>query len=196
MAPPSHISPFSSSLFSLPFSLYLCTLPFLCVLLIPFPPLHSRFPIPSHILSQRDELSLVDDTHSGGSHVFKVFSQHHRSQSYAIHTNSTLAKQEWVGKIRMLKEEESFEQAVSLHTVRVHTKPLADSLAPFDECRQERCLDDFLNPPHSSYSTLDFSSSSVAVCREGVSYLPIVLCTRPYPKGEGLVTFGRSRGLH
>ena len=125
-----------------------------------------------------------------------MFSQHHRSQSYAIHTNTTLAKQEWVGKIRKLKEEESFEQEVSLHTVRVHTKPLADSLAPFNECRQEHCLDDFLNPPHSSYSTLDFSSSSVAVCREGVSYLPVVLRTRPHPRGEGLVTFGRCRGLH
>ena len=100
------------------------------------PPLHSRFPTPLHILSQRDELNLADDTHSGGSHVFKVFSQHHRSQSYAIHTNTTLAKQEWVGKIRKLKEEESFEQVVSLHTVRVHTKPLADGLAPFGECRR------------------------------------------------------------
>ena len=66
-----------------------------------------------HLLPQRDELSLADDTHSGASNVFKVFSRHHRHQSYAIHTNTKLAMQEWVGKIRQLKEEENMEQVVS-----------------------------------------------------------------------------------
>ena len=113
--------------------------------------LYRYFPTPLHILSQRDELSLADDTRSGGSHVFKVFSRHHRNQSYAIHANTTLAKQEWVGKIRQLKEEEILEQEVSLHTVRVLTKPLADDLTPFGEIRQEYCVDHFLNPAHSSY---------------------------------------------
>ena len=66
-----------------------------------------------HLLPQRDELSLADDTHSGASNVFKVFSQHRRHQSYAIHTNTKLAMQEWVGKIRQLKEGENIEQVVS-----------------------------------------------------------------------------------
>ena len=51
--------------------------------------------------------------------MFKVFSRHRRNQSYAIHTNTKLAMQEWVGKIRQLKEEESFEQEVSTHTAIV-----------------------------------------------------------------------------
>ena len=65
---------------------------------------------------------------------------------------------------------------------RVLTRPLADLIwliaAPFvcGEVRQERHLDHFLNPAHSSYYPSFPLNISIAVCREGVSSIP-AYCT-------------------
>ena len=63
------------------------------------------------LLTQRDELAVSDPIRSD-SPTFKVFSLHHRHQSYAIHAKSKMKQEEWVGKIRQLTADDELEQLV------------------------------------------------------------------------------------